>query len=305
MTDCFNPTPPKIIFFTTKRFYPFLENYYPYAVKDEYWLMVSYFGDVFYYPMFDRTGTLDQGFLYYIVDRIPTNFNDFDKDLFDIIDQRGKEIVQQSVQTKQDIYVWWSGGIDSTVALVSILKHIKDLSKLNVVMNRHSIVENSDFYESFIKNKINTLTPKQHFHLYERDNYQHIVVTGEYGDNLFGPLQLSEFTISELYSTDFWSIFEKKLVDKHYSNNQILFLINYLQKQTKQSPITIECTYDFLWWVAYSLLWQKMDFLIKRKFTKDLSVPVTHFFRSTNFELWALKNQKNLYFHCCDFIFFF
>lgn len=86
-----------------------------------------------------------------------------------------------SQQTDRPIAVLWSGGIDSTAALVALMQTI-DRKRLTVVCTQDSINEFPSFYENKIKNRVATMSPPD---LHQR--YQEFYsVGGDGGDTVWG-----------------------------------------------------------------------------------------------------------------------
>jgi len=92
------------------------------------------------------------------------------------------------------IYVGWSGGIDSTAALVALLQTATTSRRrrLKVVLDEESMVENPTFYRNFIGGGKLEEVPRQgqplswHEDRIRRENAANVFVTGELGDQLFG-----------------------------------------------------------------------------------------------------------------------
>lgn len=83
--------------------------------------------------------------------------------------------------TDRDIAVCWSGGIDSTAALVALMQTVP-LDRITVVCNHASIDEFSSFYEQKIKNRVNVMTSSD-----LTQNYSNFYsVTGDGGDTVWG-----------------------------------------------------------------------------------------------------------------------
>src|SRR5689334_4190593 len=72
-------------------------------------------------PLIDRTETLDAGIGFQVIDRL-NDFSVSEKSFSEICDDRAKFICEKSFAEKRKIKLLWSGGIDSTLALVSIVK---------------------------------------------------------------------------------------------------------------------------------------------------------------------------------------
>lgn len=86
-----------------------------------------------------------------------------------------------SKMTDRNIAVCWSGGIDSTAALVALMQTVPH-NRLTVVCNHASIDEFPSFYEQKIKNRINIISPVQ-----LNQNYSDFfTVTGDGGDTVWG-----------------------------------------------------------------------------------------------------------------------
>src|SRR5438270_3255103 len=75
----------------------------------------------FHCGIIDRTQSLDQGFAYSVLDPIPTAVQD-PPPFGEICDSVGAEIVDEAIRSNKTIRVSWSGGIDSTCALIAIMK---------------------------------------------------------------------------------------------------------------------------------------------------------------------------------------
>ena len=102
----------------------------------------------------------------------------------------------EKTAVSSSIYVGWSGGIDSTAALVALLEtattETSRRQRLKVVLDEESMVENPTFYRNFIGGGKLEEVPRQgqplswHEHRIRRENAANVFVTGELGDQLFG-----------------------------------------------------------------------------------------------------------------------
>lgn len=68
----------------------------------------------------DRTATLDQGFDYSVLDPIPENRGGT-LSFAEVCDAVASDIVSRAREEDRPIRILWSGGIDSTVALIKAL----------------------------------------------------------------------------------------------------------------------------------------------------------------------------------------
>jgi len=65
---------------------------------------------------------------------MPDYDNNFNKKISTICDERALEIQDKLLSSNKELYVMWSGGIDSTAVLVSILKNFKSEALKRVVV---------------------------------------------------------------------------------------------------------------------------------------------------------------------------
>lgn len=116
--------------------------------------------------------------------QIPVYDSTFSKSFSDISDQRC-----QQLKTKAQGKPWlvlWSGGIDSTVIVTSILKNFAphELSQVKIGCNKISVYENPHFFYKYIKPNfelINSANLDFNDELFKT----HIVIDGEPADQLF------------------------------------------------------------------------------------------------------------------------
>ena len=166
----------------------------------------------------------------------------------------------------------WSGGIDSTVALISLIKTGKT-ERINVLLSSASIEEYPLFFNSFIKDKLTYSVVEDPKLLF---NVKDINITGEIGDQIFGSAAiLKAYDAGKLFNP-----YKEYISDK--------FLLK-LEKQLTKCPIELKTTFDFLWWFNFSMKYQNVQLRIY----PSIQLPygkVTHFFDTTDFQLWSMNN---------------
>ena len=108
------------------------------------------------------------------------------------------------------IRLWWSGGIDSTCALVGLLQTKRLGDDLTVYLSIDSVKENPKFYDKLVGSRINIQWHSHADYVYDNIelwNGDSINVNGNGGDELF-------IAVSSSMSME--SFF--KIKDKHWSN---------------------------------------------------------------------------------------
>ena len=125
------------------------------------------------------------------IDPIPNIPHNWNRTFEEIFLERAEEIWAMD----KPIRLWWSGGIDSTTALISLLRTKKSEHKLIIFMSDPCVEENPNFYETLKKMEFNkelTIQWNDEHNIWSFDNWcdGSINITGEPGDAFysFGPV---------------------------------------------------------------------------------------------------------------------
>ena len=208
---------------------------------------------------------------------IPTNFTSTFEEL---VNRRAVELWDIG----KPIRLWWSGGIDSTCALVGLLKTRRLDTILTVYLSTNSVQENPRFYDLLVNKKVNLQWHSFDNYVYDNDqlwNGQTINVNGNGGDELF--LAIS----STMSMEEFFKIKDSDWINIIKDSD----MLNVVEKYIDISPYKPKTCWELLWWLARSI-----DDLSTRyhspRFLKDPSVyHLEHaFFYTDYFEKWALSN---------------
>lgn len=257
------------------------------SVPDGYRLACLYFG----VGLIDRTGTLDHGFAYDVLDPIP-EAGSFDRDLADLCDRRANAIIGRSERDGVPLALAWSGGIDSTAACVALLRALFGReADLRIVHSRESVREYQHFYDRFIEGKLKRTTVGSIQKAYAG---KHLLVTGEHGDQLFGSAKAMELYFDDLKAP--WEdVFPSILRQKLASPERADALIRYLEPQIRQAPVPVNSLFDLLWWINFSMKWQAVSQRIPASVGdaddfQGAMARTEHFFRTEDFQRWSMAN---------------
>jgi hypothetical protein len=241
--------------------------------------------------LIDRTSTLNTGFVYEYLDPIPTMverplaFNA-------IADAVASDIVAEAVEKGQRIQMMWSGGIDSTTALTALLRILDDgdeLGRLDVLLSDHSVAEYPSFYTRFIRSRVVTVPVTSPVGDYLRPD--HLIVTGEHGDQLFGSFLAKELVTVEVAHQDYENVLPRFFEERLSRAGAGEAALAYLVPQFGSSPVQIESAFDALWWINFSLKWQSVALRIAAFSGEDAGTQYAstrHFFRDPRFQQWSL-----------------
>jgi len=244
----------------------------------------------------DRTGTLDQGFRYEVLDPIPATAGK-PRSFAEICDAVAADIVDRARAEDRPIRILWSGGIDSTLALVALLKALPEQEhhRLIPLLNMISIDEYPLFFRRYILRKLpfQQCVPPITTHFGKRE----LLVTGEHGDQLFGSDKLLPLIGNGLSQEPWEDVLPLHLFRKFGVTKKVDFLIDYLHPQIAAAPQPIISTFELFWWLNFSFKWQQVSLRLPvftfRPDVEGVFNRTHHFFRDPRFQQWSIRNHPD------------
>jgi hypothetical protein len=194
------------------------------------------------------------------------------------------QVMDQLVQSHQDkkIYVFWSGGIDSTTVICALIKHIPvhQYKKIKILASSHSIIENRVFYHKMIL---------PNFEMLDIDNcdlsaiFQDndaVFLDGEGGNQI----NLGFHVYNKANAGD-WQWLDQNWKDVDIiqmlgwqPSTQCKQVVDAWTKSIAQSPVPIRNLYEFFWWVNFIFkLEQTMYRKPVRTYSSYINVPFHDF----------------------------
>jgi len=216
------------------------------------------------------------------INAIPSSTISFEELCF----RRAEELYRMNKR----IYLKYSGGTDSTVALLSIIRSwpsqdVKD--RVFLLATEDSVDEFPEFWPELEVQFNNKLHDSREEPSYFHENG--IIVNGEVGDQLFGSsmIQLVPFHTSRKPWRD---VIHKVLWEDHLRWPELL--LNRYEKTLEYCPFPIKTLFDFLWWLSYT---NKVQNTYLRDMTlstlKTYTKCVYPFFLTEYFLRWSLDNH--------------
>lgn len=250
----------------------------------------------------DRTGTIRTPVKTRALFPIPA-FEPFAKTFEQICDERALEILARARTLDCRIYAMWSGGIDSTLLLLSLLKHAsgRDRERITVLMSRDSITENPRFYREHVRGQLALgLSSDIPWLLGGPD----IIVSGEHNDQLFGADLMGPIIFKHGPSV-IRAPFDPEMFAENFANVAVplemtRWYMQLLSRMRAVSPIPIETNYDFAWWINFTLKWQTVYMrlimfvepsrahLVTEEWMRSRYMP---FYNTEDFQRWSLHNN--------------
>jgi hypothetical protein len=149
--------------------------------------------------------------------------------------------VQELVNHKQKINIFWSGGIDSTTVVVGFLKHCNNLSQIRILYTTASMKENPYFFLLLTETK-NLELIEFSGDVYLNQNLDGIFVNGDGADDLTASLDVSFF---EKYGFDGCGADWKQFFFEKTKNIEF---VNFCENYYSMSGREIKSVIEARWW---------------------------------------------------------
>ena len=283
----FSSTPETPVYYLSKK-QLFTQSHWRKRALPVYLKACQFFGAT----LIDRTKTLETGIDFKVIDPMITPIAHIDS--FEALcEQRAYQLIE--LAKGRTIRVLWSGGIDSTVALIALESALAakgNMAQLKVLLSTESIAEFPSFFQEKIEGKLDFTLMKTT--IYEHLDQAELNLTGEHGDQLFGSDKLKYWVQSGEAFRPYQEILDYVISRKLGTEKHTQALIDYLAPQLSKSPIPIHTLYDYLWWMNFSMKWQNVSMRLIHGMKEShelLNQSIFHFFQSTDFQQWSLLNH--------------
>jgi hypothetical protein len=191
------------------------------------------------------------------------------------------------------IYIFWSGGIDSTLVIVSFLLAKINKEQIIIICNNDSIFENYHFWLNFIKDQFKLISTDELMQTARFNLLDGIFVEANPADTTFGDVNinriLQNYQPTILFQTatrDLIIETTSKLYNCSERTSNIFF--DMMDATTKSSPRPIENLFDFWWWFGYNFMWVSVNQLLVARMHPETDT--RFFFNEESIQLWGINN---------------
>jgi hypothetical protein len=248
--------------------------------------------------LIDRSNTLYTGFPYAVLYPLPANVTHAIAsrlELSALCDEMGRRLVQEAINSNKEVQVFWSGGIDSTAALVGIIKACTKLDYIEkgvrVLLSDDSVKEYPDFFTRFVK-------PMRHQFvsapITSHVDPRKINVTGEHGDQIFGSAKAAVYVADGRAFRDYKAALPEILAEYLESTTDADILLQYIEPLFNACPIKLRTVFDAFWWINFSCKWQIVGLRLAVFRVTDVRATfdsLRHYFSHPSFQVWSLENS--------------
>jgi len=251
----------------------------------------------------DRTKSVDIGIQTEVITPLP----DFEKIRSVTFEECCMGRAEYLISLNRTIRLFWSGGIDSSVALIALLKAGIKPEQLEIVMSPKTIMESPKMYVDYVMGKLKTIIvardEKEFYDFYSLRATDTVVlnkedgvrgyidpnavnVNGDNGDLIFGGVLLS--------SKGFINHPERlgENPEKHIDPEYYRLLKPVMQK----APFPIRTLFEWLWWHDFALCWQDMAVRFADRMPHMCGVHeyLFAFFNTPAFQKWSVDNISSV-----------
>lgn len=222
------------------------------------------------------------------------------------VNQTYEEIInarcQEILNLDRPITVLWSGGIDSTLVIASLLKNFdKTLlnTKVNIALTLGSIIENPYFYRNFILPNFDLVSSELlPHHLYNNSRY---IITGELNDQLLGKALMTDWNIkygeNSINNLIIPGQIAEFYVSKGLTDDEAEFWVNNICQSATSSNVILKSFADYFWWFNFCFFWQDTSMriycLTPPHYANDFATGTNnciHFYNAPDLQLWSINN---------------
>ena len=169
--------------------------------------------------------------------------------------KRAEEIILFANKQDKDIYVYWSGGVDSTCIVCSFLMNTRlNRNRFHLIFGNDSIEEYPLFYRRMKDEHIDVINVGYDILKLQTIVGDNIAVSGKCGDQLDGYNSTRPLFKGIDPFLD-WKDAIKLWRGKEFGYSNIDRLISDSEMYAKYFDITLKYFGDFYWLFAFSLLW--------------------------------------------------
>lgn len=211
------------------------------------------------------------------------------KSFEEICNDRTNEIIDYADTYDKDIYVSWSGGVDSTCVVCSLLMNERlNKSRFHLIFSEESIGEYPYFYELMHKNKIDMINAKQDVLKFRDVVGYNVSVNGMNGDQLDGS-NLHTMKYQGVGYFNNWIDDIRKILFPEFKKPVIFDkFVSDVEEYSNKIGVNLNIFGEFAWLFNYSVKWTYIaEFMKCLHLNPDANFA---FFDTNDFSHYALVN---------------
>jgi hypothetical protein len=253
----------------------------------------------------DRSGVLKFPVRMRSMFPLPQQNGSFTKTYEELCNERAQQLLARAERLDTQLYAFWSGGIDSTCLLISLLKNASpsQRERLVVLMSEESIAEYPLFYRKYIRGQLRRESAMLFPYIIGTPV---LLVNGECNDQLFGSdiieTAINRFgtdAVCKPYDRNLFASFFTQGIGGEGMGSDTPFYVELFEHLCDNAPVTLSSNYDHFWWINFVLKWQTVYMrmlnytaernahLLTETYLRKYYAP---FYNTEGFQLWSMEN---------------
>ena len=255
---------------------------------------------------------------------MPKYDSKFSMNFEEVTNKSALEIRDLIKRTDKRVAVYYSGGIDSTVCLIALLKNLtpEELKHIDLCLSSESIIENPYLFVKHITRKFNILDSAK-IRYSEIEQAGNFAITCDQGDSVFG----TEFGTHIYYN--YRQLLQKvspetrrklenyylkiSAAEVHYSEFADLLIAYFehprdpsfgrhfyeaLVQNIKTASVPIHSLHDFFWWIIFNLKYMEcalrssIYYYGGTNYSKSINETIINWFNHENYQKWSMVNNN-------------
>lgn len=195
--------------------------------------------------------------------------------------------------------IFWSGGVDSTAIICSLLLAGCPKEKLIILYTPSAIEEYKKFYDYLLRNKFRMIKfPWTKLEELLKKFNDAIFFTGWCADQLF--MSNSNLTFPQYYDKPFKYTFidfihKRRFFDFTNNKSQLDDILDEYEEFGNKIGLPIKYTCEATWLFNFAVKWSHVSMDLKLSLDNDEQRErVINFFEDIRFQEWSMANYKNL-----------
>ncbi|MDX1922574.1 MAG: hypothetical protein SFW65_05560, partial [Alphaproteobacteria bacterium] len=196
-----------------------------------------------------------------------------------------------------NIYIMYSGGIDSSSAVIAFLRtwSAQELQRVYILSSHHSALEFPELWNVVVdKFKGRILPSFRHVEYYLKKGY---IVTGEHGDQLFGSdvIRAIWHTYGDGGIFKPWQEIMPPVYRSMFGPEITASFIPRYEQTLSYCPFPLTTAFDWIWWFNFTNKWQHVKYrlLAHNGWTdpKNTFPKIKHFYDTPAWQRWSFDNH--------------
>ena len=255
------------------------------------------------YPLYDRFLSLNIDYEFILSDSKKESITDIYSSPYHSFEEccflRSSEIISLSNTMNKDIWISYSGGVDSTTVVCSFLLNPKlNKNKFHVLYNKYSISEYPNFFNLLMRNKINLVNTNENIDNIFIASKNGILVTGMCGDQLDGSNLLTRRFTNINPHSNWIDFFGNISLDRIHTIRKYDFFDEYvdiIKNYSKNFIDDLTNVSEFTWLFNFCCKWLYVKEYMK--LLNNTNYNIFPFFDTIYFQKWCLSSIKEKFLH--------